>query len=328
MIAPWTVLAILCVLASGFYSGSETGIYCLNRIRLRLRAEAGHRPARLLQGLLADEQGVVVSALIGTNLFNYLATVCVAHLFTSYYSLGTKAEIYTTLAVAPTLFVFGEVLPKNLFQRHADRLTLVVAGPLTFTHLVYRAFGLVGVLKRLASAVVRRLHGPAAASDELLHPRQEMVSLLREGVGEGVLSEQQSQTLERVLRLEDMRIGDVMIPRARVAGVGLAADRREFLELIARHPYSRMPVYRVDPRRVVGLLNVYDVLQDQDEAPLARWVRPVLRVRPDEPVMKCLFQMQRAHQPMAVVEGGDGRALGIVTMKDLVEELVGELAAW
>jgi CBS domain containing-hemolysin-like protein len=328
MIAPWIVLAILCVLVSAFYSGSETGIYCLNRIRLRLRAEAGHRPARLLQGLLADEQGVVVSTLMGTNLCNYLATVCVAHLFTSYYSLEVKTEVYTTLTVAPALFVFGEVLPKYLFQRHADRLTLAVAGPLTFSHLVYRAVGLVWVLKRLAAAVVRRLHGPAAAAGELLHPRQEMVSLLREGVGEGLLSEQQSQTLERVLRLEDMRVEDVMIPRARVAGVELAAGRRQFLELIARHHYSRMPVYRVDPQQVVGILNVYDVLQDLDEAPMARWVRPVLRVRPDEPVMKCLFQMQHAHQPMAVVAVGDGRALGIVTMKDLVEELVGELAVW
>ena len=328
MIAPWILLAILCVLGSAFYSGSETGIYCLNRIRLRLRADAGDRRARLLRQLLADEQGVVVSTLIGTNLSQYLATVCVAYLFTSYYSLEVKTEIYTALVVAPVLFVFGEVLPKNLFQRHADRLTLAVAGPLTFSHGVYRAVGLVWVLKRLVAAVIRRLHGPAAASSQLLHPRQEMASLLREGVGEGLLSEQQSQTLDRVLRLGDMRVEDVMIPRARVAAVELAAGRQRFLELIARHHYSRMPVYRVEPQRVVGVLNVYDVLQDLDEAPLERWVSPVLRVRPDESVMKCLFQMQRAHQPMAVVEVSDGRALGIVTMKDLVEELVGELAVW
>ncbi|HUW82776.1 MAG TPA: CNNM domain-containing protein [Phycisphaerae bacterium] len=328
MIALWIILAVACVAASGFYSGSETGAYCINRIRLRLRADTGDRRAVTLRRLLADEQGLLVSVLIGTNLSNYLTTVCVAYIFTTHYYAEGRAELYTTLIVAPVIFVFGEVLPKNLYQRHADRLVRGSTWPLVGSYFVCRALGLIGVLKRISRIVIRAFSPLEADRTELVHPRQEVVALLREGLGHGVLSEQQSLSVERVMRLQHVRVGHVMIPRSRTAVVQLDASRERMLEQIGQHEFSRLPVCTSDPRRIVGILNIYDVLQADPQATVEQLMRPPLRVRLEESVMGCLVRMQRARQPMAVVEIGDGRAVGIVTIKDLVEEIVGELAAW
>lgn len=328
MIAPWVLLAIFCIVASGFYSGCETGVYCLSRIRLRLRADGGERRARLLRNLMSDEQGLIISLLIGTNLFNYLATVSVAHLFTSYRYSGSESEVYTTLIVAPAVFVFGEVLPKNLYQRHADRLTLATAVPLAVSCFVYRLVGLVWVLKRLAGAAVRLAQGSDAAPGRLLGPRQEVIALLREGLGYGVLSEQQSSTIDRVMRLHDLRVRYVMVPLSRVASIPLSMKRQAVLDVIAGHDYSRLCVYRSDPRRIVGILGVHDLLQDESDAATEQLMGDPLRVTADEAVMACLVQMQRSRQPLAVVEADSGRAVGIVTIKDIVEQIVGELAVW
>jgi len=328
MIAPWVLLAVFCVLASGFYSGCETGVYCLSRIRLRLRADGGERRARLVRNLIADEQGLIISLLIGTNLFNYLATVSVAHLFTSYRYSGGQSELYTTLIVVPVVFVFGEVLPKNLYQRHADRLTLAMAVPLAVSCFVYRFVGLVSVLKRLAAAAVRLVQGSDARPGRLLGPRQEVISLLREGLGYGVLSEQQSSTIDRVMRLHDLQVRYVMVPLSRVASIPLSMKREALLDVIARHDYSRLCVYRSDPRHIIGILGVYDLLQTESDAATEQLMTDPLRVAADEPVMACLVQMQKSRQPLAVVEADSGRAVGIVTIKDIVEQIVGGLAVW
>jgi len=328
MIASWIILAAVFIVASGFYSGSETGAYCINRIRLRLRADTGDRRAVMLRRLLADEQGLLVSVLIGTNLSNYLTTVCVAYIFTTHYFAEGRAELYTTLIVAPVIFVFGEVLPKNLYQRHADRLVRGSMWPLVGSYFVCRALGLIGLLKGINRVLIRALSPSETDESELVHPRQEVVALLREGLGHGVLSEQQSLSVERVMRLQHVRVGHAMIPRSRTAVVQLDAGRERLLELIGQHDFSRLPVCTADPRRIVGVVNVYDVLQADAQATVEQLMHPPLRARPEESVMACLVRMQRARQPMAVVETEGGRAVGIVTIKDLVEEIVGELAAW
>ena len=247
---------------------------------------------------------------------------------TTHYYAETRAELYTTLIVAPVIFVFGEVLPKNLYQRHANRLVRSSTWPLVGSYFLCRALGLMGLLKGISRIVVRVFSPSETDETELVHPRQEVVALLREGLGHGVLSEQQSLTVERVMRLQQVRVGHVMIPRSRTAVVRLGADREHVLESIGRHDFSRLPVCTADPRRIVGVLNVYDVLRADAQATVEQLMRPPLRVRPEESVMGCLVRMQRARQPMAVVETGGDRAVGIVTIKDLVEEIVGELAAW
>jgi putative hemolysin len=119
-----------------------------------------------------------------------------------------------------------------------------------------------------------------------------------------------------------------MIPRQRIAAAPLHLPRDEFLRIARMAHFSRLPVYRDDARRIVGIVNVYDVLTDRDRQPVAAHVRPPLVFSPQVSVAAALPRMQRARQAMAIVEDGAGHCLGILTVKDLVEEIVGELEAW
>ncbi len=328
MIPVWLIVAVVGVLASGFYSGCETGIYCVNRIRLRLRSDAGERRALRLQRLLADEQNLLAVALIGTNVFNYLTTAVVARLFSETTGFGDEQlELVTAAVVTPIIFVFGEVVPKNLFQRDADGLMYPAAAGLAVSDVLFRLSGVVRLLRALAGRLIGRVQ-PGEPPPHPFHPRREVVSLLREGVAEGIMTSQQSEIIDRVMNLLAVRVGSAMIPRQRMATVHADVTREQFMRLVREHNFSRLPVYRDDPARIIGVVSVLDVLAARTQAPVASFVREPFTLRPEEPVPSALFQMRRARSAMAIVTDRTGHCLGLATVKDLVEEIVGELPAW
>jgi len=328
MIPLWLILAAAAVLASGFYSGCETGMYCLNRIRLRLRADSGERRARRLQHLLRDEQNLLAVALVGTNAANYVATAVVARLFAEATGFGDRPiELLTAAAVTPTLFVFGEVVPKNLFQRAANKLMYSAAPGLALSETILRVTGISRLLKMLARCLVARIQ-PGQLHPHLLHPRHEVVALLREGLAEGIMTSQQSELIDRVMNLLTVHVRSVMTVRHRMVTVRANASRDEFVRLVRQHNYSRLPVYQDDPARIVGIVSVLDVLAGPPDAPLTTFMREPLTLRPDEPVPSALLRMRQARCAMAIVTDASGRCLGLATVKDLVEQIVGNLPAW
>ena len=312
--------------ASAFFSGSETGIYCVNRLRLRLSGDRGEPRAVRLQRLLQDEQGAMAMVLVGTNLANYLATVSLALLLARQIRLSdSQVELYTTLIVTPLLFVFGEVLPKNLFQRDADRL--MYAGSMALAaarHLLAPlVWGLTALSAKLIAAFESRDDGPAGPDD-----RHRIGALLREALAHGDHAGQHGEFVDRVLNLPDTPVRAVMIPRSQMVLLPAEADRQEFLRVVRRHVHSRLPVYRGQAGRAIGVVDVHALLADETWDQVGQRVQPVEYLDPREPVSSAILRVQRSGLPMAMVGRKDGPVLGMVTLKDLLEEIVGEIAAW
>ena len=329
MIWPWVLLALLGLLASGFYSGAETGVYCLHRIRLRLQAERGVPAARRLTRLLNDERGLIAVTLAGTNLSNYLTTVCVAYALVNLLDISPgQTELLTTAIVTPIVFVFGEVLPKNIFQRDADRLMVRGSRLLWISNGVFRATGVIRLLRFISDRLIAVTARRRTADESSIDPRRQMSSLLREGVAEGLLTPEQSGIIDRVMALASVQIGAVMIPRDRMVAVPVDATREQFIEQVRTRSYSRLPVYRGDTASIVGVVNVHEALSSQADWGLQRLLHEPAVLRPDQSVPSALLHMQRARRAMAVVTDRSGTCVGIVTLKDLVEEIVGELSAW
>lgn len=316
----------VCVGASAFFSGSETGIYCVNRLRLRLSSDRGDARAVRLQRLLDDEQGSLAVTLLGTNLSNYLATVSMALLLARHIRLPAgQVEVYTTLIVTPLLFVFGEVLPKNLFQRDADRLLYGGAVALTAAKRVFAP--LVWAFTALSARLTAALdHGeePPAHSDD----RRRVGALLREALADGDHAGRHGEFVDRVLDLPDTPVRAVMIPAGEVVSLPAEADRDEFLRQARRHVLSRLPVFHRQSGRIIGVVNVHALLADETWEQVSQRLQPIERLDPGEPVSSAILRIQRSGLPMAVVAQEDGPMLGIVTLKDLLEEIVGELAVW
>jgi CBS domain containing-hemolysin-like protein len=323
--------ALLGVLVSALASGVETGLYRLNRIRLRLRADSGDRRAKILQDLLGDLRGQIIVCLVGANLGDYLATAMLTLLVVSAGWVETSAgvELLATPIVAMVLFVFANVVPKSVFVAEADHWMYPLARPLKAAYVVLRRTGVLPALSGLSHLVLRVVRRGEAAADPF-HPRERLRAILREGAAEGVISGYQHELAGKVLGLREQLVHAVMIPIGRVAGVPADIDRDRFLADLRRHSFSRLPVWEGRKENVVGIVHIMDVLAAGDQ-PLdlaALMNREFVAVSPEMTVAQALLRLRKARAAIAVVRDDKGRAVGVITVKDLVEEVVGELAEW
>jgi len=312
------LLVLLGVVSCGYFAGMEIGAYCLNKLRLRMRAEEGDVEARALASLLEDPQVFVMALLIGTNASVYLATVSLTEL--GRVRGWEFPSVTAMLVLAPVLLVFSEAIPKNIFRRNAEvllyRMVRVTKWAMTVSLPVAR------VLSKLIPLGERGVH----SWGERFFSRQRLKYLLMESTEEGVLTPYQNVIAENILSLRGLRVRSVMIPLSRVAAVEEEAGKERVLELVRRYNFSRFPVYRGQKWRIVGVINVLDALGEDFSVRGSVRDAPVLS--PWDTVASALHELRVAKQPMGIVSDGTGRAVGLVTMKDLVEEIVGELTEW
>jgi CBS domain containing-hemolysin-like protein len=326
-------LAALAGMALSFLSNAvETGSYRVNRIRLRLRADAGDRRAATVLRLVRDLRGLIVTILVTNNVAHFIAAAALTTLVAQ--AAVTRSDLFvelvSTAIAAPLLFVFCELLPKNVFAFNPeDRLCrLAAAVRATYRGLYY--VGLVPALKGLTTLILRLAGTKAAERANPFNPRQRLRALMQESAAEGVISGYQGELVEKVLALREQPVRRVMIPLSHVAAVPTNVARDDFLAAVRLHSHARLPVYEGARENIVGIVRTDDVLAAEGgtlDLP-AVMARGVLSVPADLPVSQALFRMQKARAAMAVVRDARGRPLGIITIKDLVEEIVGELGAW
>ncbi len=318
-------IIILCVgvLLSAFYSGLETGLYTINRIRVDLRAAAGSRSARRILRMLDQPTRMLAVLLVANNVANYLASYGAASLLDSLDLGPWQAIIVNSLVLVPVLFVFGEVLPKDLYRAHTDRWTYATSLPLDWSGRMLQATGLVAVVSSVGS-ITQRIMG----SDELHNatPRQRFGILFKEGIGSGAISAEQTSLADRALSMQSLTVRSEMVPWQRVNRLAETLPPQQRLAVIGEVPHTRLPVVDTSGR-VTGILPVLDALL-KPEAQTSELVKDTLHFSPDMPVREALHKLRTSSTAMAIVVDSGGPPLGIVTLKDLVEPLVGELAAW
>ncbi|MEW6251560.1 MAG: CNNM domain-containing protein [Planctomycetota bacterium] len=320
--------ALAGVLLSGAVSAVETGSYVLNRVRLRVRAAREEPGARRLATLMERPDDIILMALLGNTLADYVCTVCVASLLLYAAVSGSTVELWTTLITTPLLLVLGGIIPKDWFRREADRWMYVLALPVEIAVRLARLTGFLWLMRKVNRWLVARLEPGDGERDGSLMPRARVLRLLHEGAAAGGLTEFQRDVIERVMRLSEVRVANVMIPRARMAAVPRDIPRDDFLRIVRMAHFSRLPVYQGDARHVVGVVYAFDVLTDPQPRPIADYLRQPLVLREHEGVSAALLRLQQAREAMAIVADRIGQCVGILTLKDLVEEIVGDLEVW
>jgi len=320
----WTTVLAVSVVLRGLYAGMETGVYVLNKVRLDLRADSGDRRALMVQKLLRRPNNLLSVLLIGTNVPSYAATFAISAMFVL---AGARqwAEWYTLAVATPLLFVFGESVPKNVFRRLAETLVYALAWFLRVSVVVLNACGLAPAVQA-AGAVLTRLAGHRVEAHEA-PAHTSVTSLLAEGRASGLLTHFQSTMADRVIHIGMVTLTDVMVPMSRVVHVPRDIDREGLIDRIRGHDYSRLPVMG-SVGQIVGVLDVYDALMSDWAGSLSEKASAPLILKADMSVTDALYQMQREHVVLAVVADASDTHVGIVTIKDLVQEIVGELAEW
>jgi len=325
------MLGFVVLLGSSFCSGTETALTALGDVRARQLAESGGRRGRLL-GLWAEHPERVLSALlVGNTLFNIgggvlagevAGSLAAAHGFRA----GPTLALITGVTTVVILFL-GEIVPKTIGKRHPVQVSLAV---IPLVHVLYWLLRpLTVALVRATQLVVGLLGGgkggppPAVTSEEIEY-------LIEVGTREGVLDEVKEELLNSVLEFADRVVKEIMVPRTRMVAIDRDAPPEEIFRTVTENPYSRMPVYSGSIDDVAGILLVRDIIGELKKGPLGsvpfdRILKPVFFVPEQMKISRLLKEMQRRKTHIAVVVDEFGGTSGIVTLEDVLEEIVGEI---
>jgi len=306
-------------------AGLETGFYVLNKIRLEVRAHGGYGPAKRLYRLIQHRTNLLAVLLIGTNLGNYLATLALTALFVRA-GYAHRAEWYTLGILVPGLFVFCESVPKNLFQRTAETLVYRLGWFVSLSSRVFNVLGLAPLVQGVALMLIKLTKMPEQDTAGTL-AREGLWAMLAEGQASGAVTHAQTVMADRIMHISEVSLSDVMIPMKRTHKASLDASDQEIISQLKMHNYSRIPL--VDKsNQIAGIVDITDILESLPQpSPIRKIIAPLI-LNDQSSVTDALYRMQRSRRNMAVVADQTGRHVGIVTIKDLVEEIVGELEAW
>jgi putative hemolysin len=313
-------MLLLCILGSGFGSGSETALVSASRTRLQHMANEGLRKARLALEILNQRERILTATLVVTNVFNIAAGAIATVSFQRW--VGSLGAIAATVVITCVLLVVSEIVPKAYFRHHADGMLVKAAAlwrvlswilaPVTFP---------VQVLTNLAFRLFR------SRTKSLYTTREEIKLILEESVENGGLGRHEQEMLESALDYATTIVREVMVPISEVALLPETARGQELIVLARERGHTRIPVYRERVDQIVGLVNVFDVLYDRQRKTFIRpYMRPARLVPDTKRIDELFLEMQRARESLAVVVNEFGACIGIVALEDIIEEIFGELS--
>ncbi len=315
-------LLFVLLLLSAFFSGSETALMSLNRYQLRHKAQEGHRGASLAEQMLQRPDRLIGLILLGNNLVNFSAASLVAII--AFKIGGQPAVAIGTLLLTLIVLIFSEAAPKTLAAMHPERLAFPAA--LIYYPLLKVTYPIVW-LTNVASNGVLYLCGVRSKNNELQPlTREELRTVVYEAGAR--ISSRYQQMLLSILDLEKVTIDDVMVPHNEIVGIDLDDDEDEIVRIISESQHTRLPVYRDDIDNMIGILHLRRLAnlahKEFDKDQLQALLSEPYYVPEGTPLSKQLVQFQRRRERIAMVVDEYGDIQGVVTLEDILEEIVGE----
>ncbi|WP_299591966.1 HlyC/CorC family transporter [uncultured Microbulbifer sp.] len=319
----------LLIVISAFFSSSETSMMALNRYRLRHQAKSGHRGAKRAMELLARPDKLIGVILIGNNMVNILASVIAGAVFTRLY--GEAGVWYATAALTVIVLIFAEVTPKTIAALHPEKVAFPAS--VVLRPLLWLLSPFVWMVGSVSNALARLVGVEAGKESEAEHlAPEELRSVVFESGA--LLPTKHKGMLLNVLDLDQATVEDIMIPRNEVIGVDLDNSAEAILQQLAESSFTRLPVYRGDINQVVGILHLRraaQILRDGPEKLTADTLKSHLNepyfVPEATPLPTLLMNFQQKKRRMGLVVDEYGEVMGIVTLEDLLEEIVGDFTA-
>lgn len=321
----WQVAALVgLIVLSGFFSGSEIAIFRLSKTRRRHLVDEGVRGSKVIDALMRRPNRVLITILIGNNLVNIasasLATVIALDIFGST-GIGIATGVMTF-----AILVFGEITPKAYASRHSQQVSLRVARPLRTLQLIFLPITI--VLEFITDALFR-LFGAKRTDERTFMSSDEIRTLIDMGTEEGVLEEDEQEMIHGVISFGELMAKEVMVPRTDLVCLAANATLKDAVDVANKSGYSRLPVYEGNQDNVIGVLYAKDLLKVLSDGQTTGGIRDLLRecvyIPQTNTLDDVLTELQDKRVHLAVVVDEYGGTSGIVTMEDLLEEIVGEI---
>ncbi|MBI4004494.1 MAG: HlyC/CorC family transporter [Candidatus Omnitrophica bacterium] len=321
---PVFVLLAVLLLVSASISATEAAMLSINKVRLRHLMEQGHRSARLTYQAVAQVDRVIATLLVANNLVNVAISAIGSWIFVTLFG-PEEGLVAATVVITVILLVVAEVTPKLLSAAHPEMVAFAVVRPLrVLIVLLYPLAALFGWAGRL----LLRLLGIPATTRSPLVTEEELKVMIQMGREEGILGDRELRMLQRIFEFSDSVVREAMVSRGQIAGIDLNTKPDEVLDVLIEQGHSRIPVYRGSPDHIVGVIYARDVLAMVRHGGLfvlSDLIRPVVFVPETKRVAELLSEFQRDKIQIAIVQDAKGVTVGLVTIEDLLEEIVGEI---
>ncbi len=318
------IIIIIMIACSAFFSASETALTGANRIRLKSMAENGSKGAKMALKLLDRYDKVITTILIGNNIVNITASSLGTILATAVVG-ADNAALVSTVVLTLVILTFGEVMPKSLAKDHSEGMTVATSGIITFLTFIFTPLSALFILlKKLAN----KLFGN---KKEVTVTEQELMAIIDEIEDEGVLEEQERDLVKSALEFDETVVDEIITHRVDVIAVDVNEDIETVKETFINEEYSRLPVYEGSIDHIIGFVSQKDffkkyLTKKDDETFLLRDIMQEIHYVPHlMKISDIMKQMQKDKVHMAVVLDQYGGTLGIVTLEDILEQLVGEI---
>jgi putative hemolysin len=309
------IVVILLIVLSGFFSGAEIALFSLSKLRLRYLVRQKIPGAKTVEKLKKNPQRLLTTILIGNNIVNVGASalaVSIAFDFSLSHAISLTTGIMTLI-----LLVFGEILPKSYAIRHNEKISNLISMPLLMIQTAI--FPIVVIFEALSNAVAGKSSISPVVTEE------EIKAFVCIGEETGQIRESEKEMIHKIFNFNDLEANDIMTPRNRVVGVQSKLKVGEAIKIFPKKGHSRLPVYDGHLDNITGFIHVMDAQKAKNNLQVKNIERPILFVPSSTKLDSLLKFFQRKKQHMAVVVNEFGINMGIVTIEDVVEEIVGEI---
>ncbi|MBQ4537248.1 MAG: HlyC/CorC family transporter [Lachnospiraceae bacterium] len=314
------IIIVICIIMSAYFSATETAFSSLNRIRIKNMAEKGNKKAALVLKMSENYDSMLSTILIGNNIVNIACTSLATILFVGWLGEEAGASV-STAVITVVVLIFGEVSPKSIAKEYPEKFAMFSAPFLNILMVVLTPFNfLFRQWKKLLSLIFK-------SSEDRSITEEELLTIVDEAEQGGGIDEQESELIRSAIEFTELEAIDILTPRIDIVGVDIDSTKDEIAAVFAENGYSRMPVYQEDMDHIQGIIyqkDFHNYVYHSDES-IDRSIRPALFITKHKKICELLKELQEKKLHIAVVLDEFGGTVGIVTLEDILEEIVGEI---
>ncbi len=318
---PSILAMVFCVIMSAYFSATETAFSSLNRTRLKAMAEKGNKRAELALSLEEKYDKLISTILIGNNIVNIAAASIATLLFVEIMQDQDAGAALSTVVVTVTVLIFGEITPKSIAKDSPEKFAMFSAPFLRILMFLLTPINFVFSLwKKMISKIFK-------VSEDTKMSQEELLLLVEEVQQEGSIDESEGELLKNAIEFRDQVAEDILTHRTDLEAVSVDTEKEEVARVFTQSRFSRLLVYEENIDNIVGVLNIKDFYMNSGitDKPITEVMTPPIFIHQSEKIRDLLNQLRAAKTHIAVVVDEYGGTLGIVTMEDILEELVGEI---
>jgi CBS domain containing-hemolysin-like protein len=321
-------LAVLIVLLSlsGLFSGAETSLSSINLIRIKQLKKKGIKEAEILERLLNKSSRILATILIGNNIVNIAATAIATELTLNIFE-GKQATFLVTLIMTVLILVFGEITPKTYSSYNAEKVAMKLGRPLEILSVIFSPLLL--VLNKVTRIIIRSVGGNIN-NNRTTVSEEEIKTLVDVGEEAGIIEKQERDMIESIFEIGDIKVTEVMVPRIDIVYLEENVSLEKAIKKVIKYGYSRIPVIGESVDNIIGIIYAKDLLScylmnREEEVNIKSMIRPAYYVPQSKKAIDLLTEMQLEKVHISIVLDEYGGTLGLVTIEDILEEIVGDI---